>query len=92
MVIVIQKKVQPTSLKPVYMATTMEIDLAFGYSDFKVHLVIVVVGTIQLSSVFVALSMNVEFTPVVIPRVLLLRIATSLCFELTHYSNMRRPG
>jgi hypothetical protein len=44
---------------------------AFG----KFHLVIVVVGTIQLSSVFVALSMNVEFTPVVIPRVLLLRVA-----------------
>ena len=54
--------------------TIIDIDLAFGYSDFKVHLVVVVVGTIQLSSVFVALSMNVEFTPVVIPRVLLLRV------------------
>jgi hypothetical protein len=56
------------------MAIIMEIDLAFGSSDFKVHLVIVVVGTIQLSSVFVALSMNVEFTPVVTPRALLLRV------------------
>ena len=53
--------------------TRIDIDLAFGYSDFKVHLVVVVVGTIQLSSVFVALSMNVEFTPAVI-RVLLLRV------------------
>jgi hypothetical protein len=54
----------------------MGIDLAFGSSAFdKVYLVIVVVGTIQLSRVFVALSMNVEFTPVVIPRVLLLRVA-----------------
>jgi hypothetical protein len=57
------------------MATvSMEIDLAFGSSAFKVYLVIVVVGIIQLSRVFVALSMNVEFTPVVIPRVLLLRV------------------
>jgi hypothetical protein len=64
--------IYPTSNGSFYSLLNLLHKLCPGFIGSKnvvFHLVIVVVGTIQLSSVFVALSINVAFTPAVTPAI-----------------------